>query len=82
MKGKGYFEQLADRRKRGVELYKKGWYQHEITEVLGVTQPSVSKWVRAEAAGGAGQSSAAWERQEDLAGRSRRSRQIVAEKSA
>ena len=52
MKGKGYFEQLADRRKRGVELYKKGWYQHEIAEVLGVTQPSVSKWVRAEAAGG------------------------------
>jgi transposase len=52
MKGKGYFEQLADRRKRGVELYKKGWNQYQIAEALGVTQPSVSKWVRAEAAGG------------------------------
>jgi hypothetical protein len=44
MKGKGYFEQLADRRKRGVELYKKGWNQYQIAEALGVTQPSVLKF--------------------------------------
>ncbi|HEX9745973.1 MAG TPA: helix-turn-helix domain-containing protein, partial [bacterium] len=45
-------KQWEARRKRGVELYKKGWNQYQIAEVLGVTQPSVSKWVRAEAAGG------------------------------
>jgi predicted transcriptional regulator len=49
MKGTRDLKQWEARRKRGVELYKKGWYQHEIAEVLGVTQPSVSKWVRAEA---------------------------------
>jgi transposase len=52
MKGTRDLKQMEVRRKRGVELYKQGWNQYEIAETLGVTQPSVSKWIRAEANGG------------------------------
>lgn len=41
-------EALEARRIHGVELYKKGWSEYDIAEALGVSQPSVSRWVTAE----------------------------------
>lgn len=52
MKGTRDLKQMEARRKRGVELYKQDWNQYEIADALGVTQPSVSKWISAEAVGG------------------------------
>lgn len=52
MKGTRDSKVMEERRRRGVELYGHGWSQYEIAEALGVKQPSVSRWVWAEATGG------------------------------
>jgi len=44
---------MEERRRRAVELSKQGWNQYEIAEALDVRQPSVSRWLWAEATGGA-----------------------------
>jgi transposase len=52
MKGTRDAKVMEERRRQAVELHKQGWNQYEIAEALGVKQPSVSRWLWAEATGG------------------------------
>jgi len=42
----------VERRKRAWALYKSGWQQNEIAEVLGVTRGAVSQWIKRAQEGG------------------------------
>lgn len=44
--------QLAVRRRQAIEAYQRGMLQSEIARLVGVSRPSVCRWVRAFLAGG------------------------------